>query len=115
MKSVLMALKVSLVAVHAIFICAIISSFFVLPFRENWYVSTPLCVWILYLVLGRVGMACPLTEWENNLRQKLGKKRIGGFVGHYFKKPIMIALGKKRRRVEFESHFNGETIHSERS
>ena len=27
---------------------------------------------------------CPLTDIENQIREKLGYKKIGGFLGHYF-------------------------------
>ena len=47
---------------------------------------------VLLLVFSKV-LDCPLTNLENHLRKKLGMKRIGGFVGHYFIKPIRRSRG----------------------
>jgi hypothetical protein len=41
---------------------------------------------VLILTFSRV-LDCPLTNLENYHRQRLGMKRIGGFMGHYFIKP----------------------------
>lgn len=75
-----------IVTIHMIILFGIVLSFFILPFAAPWYIALPLCVFIVHLCTTRI--ECPLTNLENVIRQKLGKKRIGGFVGHYFVKPI---------------------------
>lgn len=82
------------VAIHFFVIFGVVAAFFVLPFKEDWYVALPLMTYILYLLTTRV--ECPLTNLENYLRQRLGMKKIGGFVGHYIKRPIKVALGIKK-------------------
>jgi hypothetical protein len=84
-----------LVALHMAVIFGILVSFCVLPFKADWYVALPLMVYILSLLFTRV--ECPLTNLENKVRQKLGMKRIGGFVGHYIVKHIKVKLGIKRK------------------
>lgn len=80
---------------HFLIVFAVVAAFFVLPFKQNWEIAVPLMVYISYLLLTPVD--CPLTNLENFLRHKLGMKRIGGFVGNYFLKPIKIYLGIKKR------------------
>lgn len=63
------------------------AAFFVVPFLAPWYVSLPICSFI-FLISFSKQIKCPLTEWENNIRMKMGKKKIGGFVGHYLLRPI---------------------------
>ena len=75
-----------LVLFHAGIITANVVAFFVLPFLTDWYIAVPCMSSILFLTFAR-GVSCPLTDLENFLRQRLGLKRIGGFVGHYFIKP----------------------------
>ena len=48
-------------------------------------ISTPL---ISFLIRLSVTRDCPVTDCENKLRVKLGMKKIGGFIGHYFIKPL---------------------------
>tara|TARA_R110002020_G_scaffold134222_1_gene299599 strand:- start:2312 stop:2587 length:276 start_codon:yes stop_codon:yes gene_type:complete len=76
-----------LVLFHGYIVVANVLAFFVVPFFEPWYVAVPIMSLILLLVFSKV-LDCPLTNLENHLRKKLGMKRIGGFVGHYFLKPI---------------------------
>jgi hypothetical protein len=71
-----------------------VASFFILPFMEPPWVSLPLCVFIWYFSTSRI--ECKLTALENNLRGRLGMKKIGGFVGHYFIRPF------KKKRVATE-------------
>jgi hypothetical protein len=80
-------LLASLVLFHGYIVGANVLAFFVVPFLEPWYVAVPIMSLILLLVFSKV-LDCPLTNLENRLRKKLGMKRIGGFVGHYFLKPI---------------------------
>ena len=83
------------IAFHMLLIAIVVVSFFRLPLTQPYEVAIPLMVWISYLVYGRV--ECPLTNLENSLRQRLGMKRIGGFVGHYCIRPVKIALGIKKK------------------
>ncbi len=83
------ALKIALAALvvfHGYIVVANVLAFFVLPFLTDWYIAVPCMSSILFLMFAR-GVSCPLTDLENFLRQRLGLKRIGGFVGHYFIKP----------------------------
>ena len=80
-------LLASLVLFHSYIVGANVLAFFVVPFLEPWYVAVPIMSLILLLVFSKV-LDCPLTNLENLLRKRLGMKRIGGFVGHYFLKPI---------------------------
>jgi hypothetical protein len=75
----------SLVVAHMALVIAMIIAFFILPFYTAWYIALPLMAFIQFFALTRV--ECKLTQLENFLRQKLGMKRIGGFVGHYVVRP----------------------------
>lgn len=81
-----------LVIFHSYIVVANVLAFFVVPFVEPWYVAVPIMSVVLLLVFSKV-LDCPLTNLENHLRKKLGMKRIGGFVGHYFIKPIRRSRG----------------------
>ena len=76
-----------LVVFHGLIVGANILAFFILPFGTRWYEAIPLMSIILLLTFSR-RLECPLTRLENYLRRKLGMKRIGGFVGHYFVRPL---------------------------
>jgi len=71
---------------HAFVIIVNIAAFFILPFYYPLYVWMPLNSFILTVTFTRE--ICPLTRLENKLRTSLGMSRIGGFLGHYFIKPI---------------------------
>jgi hypothetical protein len=75
-----------LVVFHFLMVVAVFSAFFILPFCTSWYVSVPLMTFIFFFSTTRV--ECQLTNLENGLRKRLGMKRIGGFVGFYFLKPM---------------------------
>jgi hypothetical protein len=76
-----------LVAAFHMFVIAVnISAFFVLPFYYPLWIWMPLNSFILTVTFTRE--ICPLTRLENKLRTSLGMSRIGGFIGHYFIKPI---------------------------
>jgi hypothetical protein len=94
MRYVFSGLLWLVIAVHMLVIFGIVTSFFILPFRVDWFVALPLMVFIVYLTFTRVD--CPLTNLENVLRRRLGKNRIGGFVGTYYIKPVKKLL--KRRK-----------------
>ena len=76
-----------LVAFHMFIIIGNALAFFSVPFLTPWYIAIPICSFIFLITFSKE-IKCPLTNWENNIRIKLGKKRIGGFVGDYFIKPI---------------------------
>ena len=75
------------VALHLFVVIGNAIAFFIVPFLTPWYVAIPICSFI-FLVSFSKEIKCPLTNWENTLRMKIGKKRIGGFIGHYIIKPI---------------------------
>ena len=74
-----------LVPFHSSIALSNVVAFFVLPFATPWYVAVPCMSAVLFLTFAKV--ECPLTTLEIHLRKRLGLKRIGGFVGHYFIKP----------------------------
>lgn len=74
-----------LVAAHGLLVVGFALSFVVLPFRAPWYVALPLMTFMFSFTTTRV--ECQLTNLENYLRLQLGKRRIRGFVGHYFLRP----------------------------
>jgi hypothetical protein len=51
-----------------------------------WYVAMPPISLSVYLLI--TGVPCPLTEWENWLRRKIGWPIIGSFGWHYLFGPI---------------------------
>ena len=76
--------------------CVVIGNliaFFTVPFLTPWYIALPICSFI-FLVSFSKEIKCPLTNLENDIRLKLGKKKIGGFIGHYVVKPIRKCLKK---------------------
>ena len=75
-----------LVTFHAFLVIGMAFSFIILPFAADWYIAIPTCTFIWFFSTSRI--ECKLTDAENNLRKQLGMKRIGGFVGHYFFRPI---------------------------
>jgi hypothetical protein len=80
------AALVLVVAVHMVLLFANVLAFLVLPFLAPWYVAVPLTTFLFFFVTTR--QECQVTNLENRLRQRLGKRRINGFVGHYFVRPI---------------------------
>ena len=80
------ALLYSTVLFHAFVIIVNIAAFFVLPFLYPLWVWMPVCSFILTVTFTRE--ICPITRLENYLRTSLGLPRIGGFIRHYFIKPI---------------------------
>ncbi len=85
-----------LVVVHVGIVLAFITSFFVLPVLAPWYIAVPCMTFIWFFSTTRVD--CQLTNLENYMRKRLGLKRIGGFVGHYFLRPAKVLWGKRKRR-----------------
>ena len=76
----------AIILFHAFVIIVNIAAFFVLPFYYPLWVWMPVCSFILTVTFTRE--ICPITKLENYLRTSLGMSRIGGFIGHYFVKPI---------------------------
>ena len=80
------ALLYFVILFHCFVIIVNITAFFVLPFLYPLWVWMPVCSFILTVTFTRE--ICPITRLENYLRTSLGLPRIGGFIGHYFIKPI---------------------------
>lgn len=76
-----------LVFFHGCLVIGMFFSFIILPFLAHWYIALPLCTFIWFFSTSKM-VDCKLTEVENHLRVKLGKRRIGGFVGNYFIRPL---------------------------
>lgn len=85
-----------LVVLHVILVFGELGSFFILPFYTPWYVALPTMTFIWFFSTTKV--ECKLTNLENVMRKRLGMKKIGGFVGHYFLKPIKVIWSKKTMR-----------------
>jgi hypothetical protein len=81
------------VAVHAGLVLANVTAFLVLPFVAPWYVATPLMTFLFFFMTTR--QECQMTNLENRLRERLGKRRINGFVGHYLVRPVKRRLGPR--------------------
>jgi len=96
MRPLLWISFLALVTAHAVLVMAMFAAFFILPIRKEWYEALPLMAFIWFFSTTKV--PCKLTDLENLLRTKLGMKRIGGFVGHYFIKPVGIILGLRKSR-----------------
>ena len=77
----LQLLLLGLVAFHFLVIIGNLAAFFILPFEVKWYISLPIMSFIARLAL--TTQPCPLTNFENKLRKKLGKPKISTFVAHY--------------------------------
>jgi hypothetical protein len=86
-------LLAALVLFHLFIVLGNTTAFFVLPFWERWWISIPLCSFILWVSFSP-GAGCPLTRLENTLRRSMGMPRIGGFIGHYFMGPLKRVLRK---------------------
>ena len=99
----------TIVMLHILVVIGNISAFFITPFLTPWYEALPICSFILLISFSQE-LKCPLTRLENSIRVKIGKKRIGGFVGHYFVRPVKHYFRKKepeclRFRGQFSANF----------
>ena len=90
MQTLKLAIFYFVVLSHFLVVIINVSAFFILPFSwlilhiPFWYtvfLITPIDSLIIYLTFDK--NPCPMTRLENVLRQSLGMKKIGGFVGHY--------------------------------
>ena len=79
---------------HWIMLITVIVSVPLLLILEPFYVSIPICSWIMHLTFND-RLRCPCTDWENYYRRKTGRKQIGGFIGHNLK---ILGLKKKRNK-----------------
>lgn len=93
----LWALFYSLVVLHIILVITVVLSFFILPFLSPWYIAVPCMTFIWFFSTTKVD--CQLTNLENIMRKRLGIKRIGGFVGHYFLRPTKLIWRRKFTKV----------------
>ena len=66
---------------HSIFLILTGVSFPLLLICEPFYISFPICAWIIHLTFSRT-LECPWTRLENVYRSKCGKPEIKAFIGH---------------------------------
>ena len=90
-----------LVFVHWIVVLGNLGAMVVLPILcltgdVPWYIVFPLMTWLSVSACTRVN--CPLTNYENKIRKKIGKGPVGGFIKHYFYGPYVIEPTKRKRR-----------------
>jgi len=73
----------ALVALHLIFIVFVLFGGLLALWRREWtIVHVPAALWGAYTEF--TGTICPLTPWENVLRQRAGEGGYsGGFIEHY--------------------------------
>ena len=84
------AILYSIISFHMFIVVVNIMAFFILPFMYPLWMWVPVNSFILTVTFTRE--VCPLTRLENYLRTSLGMSRIGGFIGHYFIKPVKRAI-----------------------
>tara|TARA_B100001113_G_scaffold334792_1_gene313764 strand:- start:293 stop:577 length:285 start_codon:yes stop_codon:yes gene_type:complete len=77
---------------HWTFLIMTIVSVPLLILLEPFYISLPICAWIMHLGFSRT-LDCPWTRLENRYRSRTGRKEIGGFISHNLK-----VLGLKKRK-----------------
>ena len=77
---------------HWTFLVLIIISVPLVVMLEPFYISLPICAWIMHLGFSRT-LDCPWTRLENVYRSKCGKQEIGGFLSHNLK---VLGLRKKK-------------------
>ena len=77
---------------HWIFLFLILASVPLVLLNEEFWVSIPLCAWIMHLGFSRT-LDCPWTRLENVYRSKCGEQEIGGFLSHNLR---LLGLKKKK-------------------
>ena len=77
---------------HWIFLFLILASVPLVLLNEEFWVSLPICAWIMHLGFSRT-LDCPWTRLENVYRSKCGKQEIGGFLSHNLR---LLGLKKKK-------------------
>jgi hypothetical protein len=81
---------------HTSIVIINVIAFFVLPFLLPVWVWVPIDSFILTVMFTRE--ICPLTRLENSIRTSIGLPRIGGFVGHYFVRPVRQLIRNRQSR-----------------
>lgn len=76
----------TIIVLHWIFLIGTGISIPLIILCEPFYISLPLCAWIMHLTFSRV-LDCPWTRLENIYRSKCGIPEIKTFLGHYIVKP----------------------------
>lgn len=76
---------------HWIFLFLILASVPLVLFNEEFWISIPICAWIMHLGFSRT-LDCPWTRLENVYRSKCGEQEIGGFLSHNLR---LLGLKKK--------------------
>ena len=76
---------------HWIFLFLILASVPLVLLNEEFWVSIPICAWIMHLGFSRT-LDCPWTRLENVYRSKCGEQEIGGFLSHNLR---LLGLKKK--------------------
>ncbi len=77
---------------HWIFLFLILASVPLVLLNEEFYISIPICAWIMHLGFSRT-LDCPWTRLENIYRSKCGEQEIGGFLSHNLR---LLGLKKKK-------------------
>ena len=77
---------------HWIFLFLILASVPLVLLNEEFYISIPICAWIMHLGCSRT-LDCPWTRLENIYRSKCGEQEIGGFLSHNLR---LLGLKKKK-------------------
>ena len=72
-------------SLHWIFLVLVGVSVPLVIICEPFYVSLPICAWIMHLTFSRV-LDCPWTRLENTYRSKCGRPEIKTFIGYHLKK-----------------------------
>jgi hypothetical protein len=85
---------VAVIVLHMGLVLSVVASVFMLALKQPWYICVPLCLFVYSYCTSPV--KCVLTELENYLRLRLGINRIGGFVGHYFIRPVKVWLSRNK-------------------
>ncbi len=84
-----------IVIFHLVAIFINIISIPILLFTQPVWLSIPIITFLLNLLYNP--SRCIITDCENKLRVKLGKKPIGQFFGHYILSPTRKIIRNRRR------------------
>lgn len=75
---------------HHVLVLSLVTGTVICSIMQPWYLG--LLAWVVLIRTATSKSPCILTNIENSVRLKLGRKRIGGFVGHYYKKPLRVFI-----------------------
>ena len=95
---------VAVIVLHMGLVMSVVASVFMLALEQPWYICVPLCLFVYSYCTNPV--KCMLTEFENYLRLRLGIRRIGGFVGHYFIRPVKVWRSRNKAGAKAASAFS---------